>query len=161
MPVIGHGDLASVIPDDEKLWFASGVSNSQCTNENEYKREVDLLLKQPRTAHIVYFSSLAIFYSDTRYTQHKLAMEALVQNIFKKYCIVRLGNIDFGVNPNTLINYLKAHPKAELRDEYRYVISKEEFLHWINLIPKFNCEINCPGRRMKVKEIWKEYVWKK
>jgi hypothetical protein len=157
--VIGTGDIASVLPDRyDLLFFASGVSNSQETKESEYKRELKLLLKQPRNAHIVYFSSLAVFYSDTRYTQHKRAMESLIANVFENYTIIRLGNITWGTNPHTLINYLKAHPKAKIRDEYRYICDKEEFLHWINLIPSVSCEMNIPGRRLKVQQIKEEYV---
>lgn len=86
-------------------------------------------------------------------------MEKAVKN-FPQYTIIRLGNITWGDNPNTLINYLKINPTAEVRDVYRYVVEKDEFLHWINLIPNFNCEMNIPGKRMKVKDIVKEYVEK-
>lgn len=161
--IIGHGDLASVLPNwDDLLFFASGVSNSQEKRESEYQREIDLLLEQPREAHIVYFSSLAVFYSDTRYTQHKLAMEALVKDNFKRYTIIRLGNITWGTNPNTLINYFRNQRKEGkallIRDEYRYIIDKDEFLHWISLIPPWNVEMNCPGKRMLVREIVHEYA---
>lgn len=157
MPIIGTGDIASVLPNNNLLFFASGVSNSQETRESEYQREVDLLLEQPRGAHIVYFSSLAIFYSDTPYTRHKRAMELRIKDTWPHYTIIRLGNIDWGINPHTLINYLRAHPEAEIRDEYRFVISKDEFLYWISLIPDFSCEMNCPGKRMKVREIYETY----
>lgn len=156
--ILGHGDIAKVLPKRrDVLFFASGVSNSQETRESEYDREIDLLLKQDKTKHIVYFSTLAIFYSNTRYTQHKKYMELLVETWFEKYTIIRLGNITWGNNPHTLINYMKAHPEAEIKDEYRYVCDKDEFLHWINLIPNWNVEINIPGRRMKVVDIVKEY----
>ena len=155
--IIGHGDIASVLMErDDLLFFASGVSNSSEIRESEYQREIDLLLSQPKDAHLVYFSSLAIFYSQTRYTTHKRVMEEIIKRNFRKYTIIRLGNISWGINPHTLINYLKAHPEAEIRDEYRYVCDKEEFLHWINLIPQWNVEMNVPGRRMKVKEIVEE-----
>lgn len=155
--VVGHGDIASVLtPREGFLYFASGVSNSREKRESEYDREVTLLLKQPREAHIVYFSSLAVFYSDTQYTAHKLRMEAIVKT-FSNYTIVRIGNITFGSNPHTLINYLRAHPNAEIRDEERYIIDKEEFLHHVNLIPDWNCEYNITGRRMKIKEIHEKY----
>jgi len=158
MPIIGNGDIASVLPDREDLlFFASGVSNSQETRENEYQREEDLLLKQDQWNHFVYFSSLAIFYSDTRYTKHKLKMEKRVKEKFPIYTIIRLGNITWGKNPNTLINYFKVNSKAEIKDEYRYICDKEEFLHWINLIPKWSCEMNIIGKRMKVVEVVKEY----
>lgn len=157
--IIGDGDIASVLPKrNDLLFFASGVSNSSCTDESEYRREWELLLEQRRDAHIVYFSSLAVFYSKTRYAQHKRDTEVLVKEQFSKYTIIRIGNISWGKNPHTLINYLKAHPEAEIRDEYRYIINEDEFLHWINLIPLWSCEINIPGERLKVKEIVKKYV---
>jgi hypothetical protein len=156
--VIGSGDIASVLPDRKDLkFFASGVSNSQEKRTSEFMRELDLLALQSRDVHIVYFSTLSVFYADTPYTQHKRKMEMVIKAGFPKYTIIRIGNISWGKNPHTLINYLKAHPEAELRDEYRYVISKDEFLHWINLIPDWSCEMNCPGRMMKVKEIYDEY----
>ena len=152
--IIGDGDVATAIEDrDDLLFFASGVSNSQCTDEAEYKRELDLLLQQPRDAHIVYFSSLSIFYSKSRYARHKLAMECLVQKEFKHSTIIRLGNISWGKNPNTLVNYLKAHPKAEIQDVFRYLIGIDEFLHWMQLIPPWSCEMNLPGEVLKVAEI--------
>lgn len=156
--IIGTGDIASVLPKrKDLLFFASGVSNSQENREAEYRKEYYLLLKQPRDAHIVYFGSLAMFYSDTRYTQHKHRMEATVKEKFEHYTILRLGNITWGKNPNTLINFFKTHPEAEIRDEYRYVIDKQEFLHWVDLIPDWNAEMNCPGRMLKVGDIVEEY----
>src|SRR3990167_10645429 len=141
--IVGSGDLASVLPDrKDLLFFASGVSNSQEIRESEYTREFELLREQDQTKRLVYFSSLAIFYSDTRYTKHKKMMEEWVKRWFPKYTIIRLGNITFGKNPNTLINYFKDHRDAEIQDVYRYIADKEELLHWINLIPDWNCEIN-------------------
>lgn len=162
--IVGNGDIATVLKkamrpaDDSYIFFASGVSNSQEDNESEYEREKALLLSQPTDKHLVYFSSLATFYSSTRYTKHKLYMEFLVKQNFRRNTIIRLGNIAWGKNPHTLINYLIAHPDASIQDVYRYVIDEEEFLHWIDMIPQWNCEMNLNGRRMKVEEIVKEYV---
>lgn len=108
--------------------------------------------------HIVYFSTLSLYYNDSPYTRHKRLMEVLVKEHFPVHTIVRLGNIDWGTNPNTLINYLRAHPDAEIRDEYRYVINKDEFLYWVNLIPDWPCEMNLVGERMKVREIKERYA---
>jgi hypothetical protein len=156
---IGHGDIASVLTDHEdRLYFASGVSNSKEIRESEYLREATLLIDQDYFRHIVYFSSLSIFYSDSRYAKHKLMMEKLIKDRFPFYTIIRLGNITWGKNPNTIINYLKAHKDAEVQDVYRYIVDKEEFLHWIDLIPDWSCEMNIPGKMMKVKDIIKEYV---
>lgn len=158
MARIGSGDIASVLPDrDDLLFFASGVSNSRCEDESEYQREIDLLLDQRRDAHIVYFSSIGVFDRNSRYFQHKRDMEAMVKANFSKYCIVRLGNISWGTNPHTLINYLKTHPKAPIQDVYRHIIDIDEFLYWIDRIPSWSCEMNCPGRMLKVKEIKREY----
>lgn len=157
--IVGDGDIASVLTDrEDRLYFVSGVSNSQETRRSEYEREKKLLLSQDRYRHIVYVSTLAVFYTDTLYAQHKLRMERLIKQNFKHYTILRIGNITWGTNPHTLINYLRAHPEAEIRDVYRYVVDEEEFLYWVNLIPEWPCEMNIIGRRMKVKEIVDEYV---
>ncbi len=161
--IIGSGDIASVLePKEGMVYFASGVSNSAETRESEYQRERDLLLAQDRSKRLVYFGSLAIFYSNTRYSKHKREMEELIINNFPKYCIVRLGNITWGKNPNTLINAMRNKIEAgeplKIKDVTRYIVDQDEFLHWINLIPDFNCEMNITGRRMKVAEVVKEYV---
>lgn len=164
MTIEGKGDIASVLRDREGFtFFARGVSNSQETRESEYEREKQTLLAQPKDKRLVYFGSLSIFYNDNRYTQHKLEMEELVKENFPSYCIVRLGNISWGDNPHTLINHLRNQVNngqpVEIQDVYRYVVDQEEFCHWISLIPdSFNCEINIPGARMKVKDIFKKYV---
>jgi nucleoside-diphosphate-sugar epimerase len=165
MPVIGTGDIASVIPDrPDRLYFASGVSNSGETRLSEFMRECDMLLMAPDDLHLVYFSSLCVFYSNTPYARHKRYMEDRVRDWRKTdgYTIVRLGNITWGKNPNTLINFMRARVRAyqplEIQDVYRYVIDQEEFLHWINMIPAWSCELNIPGRRMKVRDIVSEYV---
>ncbi len=162
--IIGHGDIASALPKrDDLLFFASGVSNSQEKRESQYKREVDLLLKQDRSAHIVYFSSLAVLYSKTRYAKHKRTIEGIIKEQFPKYTILRIGNITWGVNPHTIINYFRGQIQKkrpiEVKNVYRYVVDKDELLHWIRLIPAWSCEMNVPGKRMLVKEIVDEYCY--
>lgn len=159
--IIGNGDIASVLKEvdrDDLVFFASGVSNSKETRQSEFQRELDLLKEQNRGQRLVYFSSLSIFYSDTDYAKHKRFMESAVKALFYDHVIIRLGNIAFGDNPHTLINYLRKHPKAEIQDVYRYIIEKDEFLHWMKMIPKWSCEMNCPGQMMKVKEVVEKYV---
>lgn len=162
--IIGHGDIASVLTDrEDRTYFASGVSNSSETRESEYYREAELLLGQDKSKYLVYFGSLSIFYSDCRYARHKRMMENLVRKNFEHYTIIRMGNIIWGENPNTLINFIRNKIRNrepfEIQDVYRYVTDKEEFLHWIDLIPDFSCELNIVGRRMKVKDIVKEYCY--
>jgi hypothetical protein len=156
--IIGHGDVAKAIIDDERfLFFASGVSNSQETEKRAFQREVNLLMEQDRNRHIVYFGSLSIFYADTPYSRHKKAMEELVKSRFKAWTIVRLGNIAWGSNPNTLINFLKARiERGEpmvLQDTHRYVIELDEFHHWLAMIPEWNCEMNLTGEYLHVRQI--------
>lgn len=163
MTIEGKGDIARVLEDRPGiLFFARGVSNSQETRESEYQREKETLLCMDRTQRLVYFGSLSIFYNNNRYAQHKREMEQLVRENFPRYCIVRIGNISWGDNPHTLINHLRNRvaqgQPVEIQDVYRYVVDQDEFLHWISLIPDFNCEINIPGARMKVKDIFKKYV---
>jgi hypothetical protein len=47
--IVGNGDIASALKDlnkDRWIFFASGVSNSRETDEDEYAREMSLLLEQ-------------------------------------------------------------------------------------------------------------------
>lgn len=161
--IVGNGDVASVLPErDDLLFFASGVSNSQETNPAEYLREMDLLLKQPHEAHVVYFSSLAVLTGGvSRYVEHKRQMESVVSSEFPRHTLVRIGNITWGTNPHTFINYMRGQrergEELEVRDEFRHVVDQDEFLYWVNLIPPWNAEMNIPGRRMKVQEAIDEY----
>ena len=160
--IIGKGDIASVLPDRKGFtFFASGVSNSQETRESEFTSEKNLLLQQPESTHLVYFSSLSIFYGKSRYVEHKKEMEDLVKQIFRHYTIIRIGNIDWGNNPHTIINYIRRKIKDNepfrVEDVYRYIVNQFEFLHWISLIPEWNCEMNIPGERMKVRQIVETY----
>jgi nucleoside-diphosphate-sugar epimerase len=162
MPIIGHGDIASVLTDrEDRIFFASGVSNSQETRESAYLREKTLLLAQEKIRHLVYFSSLSIFYSDTRYAQHKLEMETLVKANFPRYAIIRLGNITWGTNPHTIINSFRAriqkHEPLTIRDAYRYVVDKNEFLYWVSMIPPWSCEISITGQRLSIAQIVEKY----
>ena len=92
--IIGNGDIAKILPNNNLLFFASGVSNSKEERESEYQREKDLLLEQDKNNHIVYFSSLCTLYLDTRYARHKREMEQLVKT-FKTYTIIRIGNTNY------------------------------------------------------------------
>ena len=161
--IIGNGDIAKALPvRDDLLFFASGVSNSRETNEDAYRREEQLLMQQDKKKHLVYFSSLCVFYSDTRYAKHKKLMEDTIRMYWEHYTIIRIGNIDFGENPNTIINFLrnqyKKGEKLDIQDTFRYIVSKEELLYWIGMIPKWNVEMNITGKKMKVQEIVDEYV---
>lgn len=162
MPIVGNGTIASVLPDREDLlFFASGVSNSAETDEAQYQREVDLLMAQDKSRHLVYFSTLAMFYNSTRYVQHKKYMEELIKKNFRHYTIMRLGSPVWGTNPNHLVNFFRQKIKNkepfQIWETERYILEKEEFLHWISRIPSWSCEMNVPGTKMSVKNIVKKY----
>jgi len=161
--IIGKGDIASVLKDrDGFIFFASGVSNSQETRETEYQREKDLLMNQDKGKHLVYFGSLSIYYARTRYSQHKMEMEQLIKDNFKHYTIMRLGNITWGTNPNTIINAFRnkiaRREPIEIQNTFRYIIDLGEFLHWVSVIPKWNSEMNITGKRMSIRQIVEELV---
>lgn len=162
--IVGRGAIASAVQDrDGWTFFCSGVSNSKEDRESEYQREADLLLEQDRRKHLVYFGSLSIFYSSTRYADHKRYMERVVKANFPLYTIVRIGNITWdNNNPNTLINFLRGQKgrgeRLDIQDTQRYVIDRDEFLYWVNMIPSWSCEMNITGKRMTIAEIVREYV---
>lgn len=159
--IIGHGDVAGAILDRlDRLYFASGVSNSAETRPEAFAREVALLKGQDTRAHLVYFSSLCIYTSDSAYAEHKRLMEERVRERFERSTIIRIGNITWGSNPHTLINHLRAqHARGEtpvLRDVYRYPIHLDEFRECLRL--EVGGEIDLIARRMTVAEIYREYV---
>lgn len=161
--VVGNGDIAQQLWRVDKpfiTFFASGVSNSREEDEKEYEREIALLMKQPKDQHLVYFSSLCIYYSQTRYAQHKAQVERLIKDNFQIYTIVRLGNITWGRNARTIINHFKwehGHGRTpEIKNEARFLITEKEFMHWIGLLPiGIKNEMNIPGEMVSINEIWR------
>ena len=156
--IVGNGDIASVLHEvdcNDILLFASGVSNSSCTDEKEFERERMLLLSQPRNKHLVYFSSLSIYYSTSRYAAHKYEMECLIRQEFRtSSTIVRIGSITWGMNPHLLINVLRNDPNARIDPVYRFVIDKNLFtitMKWIVMARPY--EFNMNGMRMRVSDI--------
>lgn len=146
------------------VYLASGVSNSQCTDGNEFQRECDLFdgvyQANGHNLHRVYFSSLSIYYSHTQYAFHKRFMEQRISWGKWTYTIIRLGNITWGTNPNTIINYFKhCYEKGiqpELQDTYRHLVTRQEFDYWISKIRVGEKDImNIPGEFIHVKEIWR------
>jgi hypothetical protein len=157
--IIGSGDIAKVIRDREgALFFCSGVSNSQETEYAAFKRERELLLDQEKKLCLFYFGSISMYTVSSPYTRHKAKMELLIKSNWNNYNIIRLGNITWGKNPNTFLNYIKNKKKNgeefEVRDEYKYVIDKDQLrLLTSNLPLKGQNEINVFGKMAKVKDL--------
>ena len=157
--IVGLGDIGKVIRNREgALFFCSGVSNSSCDDPKEFNREKTLLLEQPKDLCIFYFGTISMFTQSTPYTRHKAKMELLIKSNWNNYNIIRLGNITWGKNPNTFINFIKSKKKAgepyEIRDEYRYVIDRDQLrLLTGNLPLKGQNEICVFGRKALVKDL--------
>ena len=159
--IIGKGDIASILNDREGvIFFAAGVSNSNETRDWEFMREIELLNKQDKTKCIFYFSSIALddLSKNSQYLQHKRRMELLIKSNFENYNIIRIGNITWGSNPNTFINYIKNKKSkgesVEIKDEYKYVIDKEQLVLLTDNLPLTGQNTICVfGRMAKVAEL--------
>jgi len=141
--IIGKGDIASILNDREgAIFFASGVSNSSETNELAFKREIDLLSQQDKSKCLFYFSSISIddeLKKFNRYIVHKKQIEEYISNNFENYNIIRIGNITWGKNPNTFLNFLRKKISdkefIDIRDEFKYMIDKEQLLLLTDNLP--------------------------
>jgi hypothetical protein len=161
--IVGRGDIASVLNDrDGATFFVSGVSNSNEIRDSEFMREMDLLDKQDRTKCLFYFSSISVDDNEkvnsSKYLQHKLKMEMFIKSNFENYNIIRIGNITWGSNPNTFINYIKNKKNkgepVEIKDEYKYVINKEQLLLLTDNLPLITQNtIGVFGKMAKVNEL--------
>lgn len=160
--IIGNGNVANVLEDrDDLVFFASGVSNSACTDDKEYEREFNLLKTVPTDKHIVYFSNLGIYYKQDRYTQHKREVEDYIRDNYKSYTIARIETCEWVKNPTTILNVFKRQLaegiEPKIQDTTRYVLSLNEFLYWMRLIqPGTRNEMNILGRKMTIAQIVEE-----
>lgn len=157
--IVGTGDIAKVLKDnDNHTYFASGVSNSLETNPILFNRERDLLMNTHTNNTLVYFSTLSIYSKKSPYTKHKLAMEELIKKRFPNYIILRLGNITWGKNPNTFINYFKRRLRCKqsikCTKDIKYILTKKQFLLHISMLPlKGKHVINVMGTPMTPKQV--------
>jgi len=114
--IVGNGLIANAFREfdrEDVVFFASGVSNSLETDENQFLREENLIRKtigENPEKLFVYFSTCSIYDSSKNasfYVNHKLNMEHIVATECDKYLIARVSNaVGKGGNQHTLINYL-------------------------------------------------------
>ncbi len=115
--LVGNGLISKAfknyLKNDSVLIFASGVSNSNEIDLNNFKREEHLLresIKKYSDFLFIYFSSCSVEDSklrETPYYQHKLKMENLVKKESNKYLIFRIPQvIGRDGNQNLIINFL-------------------------------------------------------
>lgn len=114
--IIGKGLIASLFVNNDKddvVFFASGVSNSSETREQEFLREQNLIkktLEENPNQLFIYFSTCSIYDSskyNSPYVLHKLHMEEIIKQNATSYLILRVSNaVGHGGSPNLLLNYL-------------------------------------------------------
>ena len=159
--IVGKGNIAKCLRDREgAIFFASGVSNSSTSNPDDFARERKLITKIWREADvndtIFYFSSIRVQTDnpDHPYTRHKIRMEKHIQLLFDHYVILRIGNLIGDKNPNTFVNYLRSHPEAEIKDEYRYMIDPNMLNTLCQTLPlRKHIQLNAFSYMAKVKDI--------
>ena len=159
--IVGNGNIAKSLASKDKdniIFFASGVSDSSCSDTTQFQRELNLLKQQDYNIHLVYFSNLGIYYKKDAYTNHKKNMEEMVKQMFKSYTIIRIEVCEWVDNPTTILNVFKQKIKnkelIQIQNTTRYVLSLDEFLFWIDKIPVGVCnEMNILGKKMTIQEI--------
>lgn len=112
--VVGNGLLARAFEhykdNDQVIIFASGVSNSQETDEAAFDREHDLLMSMPKDKLLVYFSTCSVYdygKQQTRYVRHKMHMERMMY-YFPRNIVLRLPTVvGHTNNSNTFFNFFK------------------------------------------------------
>lgn len=151
--IVGTGQLAKAFKDlevDNSIIFASGVSNSKCTDANEFLRERKLLsniISANPDKYLIYFSSCALScssYSRNAYYEHKRKMEELIKGAVNSYFIFRLPQV-FGElrSHSTLINHIynsiyKGLEFTVYDQAYRYVLDIGDVKKLVELFIKYS-----------------------
>jgi nucleoside-diphosphate-sugar epimerase len=123
--IIGNGMVARAFANGLRLnsnlvIFASGVSNSDCTDPEQFERERSLLFhtldETPRTIRFLYFGTCSVYDPDAlakAYVIHKMEMEELVLS-HPAGCVIRLPQLAGPNAPsNTLLSALVSKIKAD------------------------------------------------
>ncbi len=115
--------------------FASGVSNSKSNCDAACFRELNLLKKVLEDncdeKLVIYFSTYSIFdssFSESKYVNHKLAIENFLAENSANYLIVRTSNLvgNYFINSSTIFNYI-----------YSSIRNEAEFDLWIGAFRNF------------------------
>lgn len=114
--VVGNGMIANRFieykDDDRIILFASGVSDSKCTDSSQFKREKDLVsstIAANPDKLMVYISTMSIHdpsENGSDYVQHKKNIEEYIKNNAGGYLIVRASNVVGSAgNKKTVLNF--------------------------------------------------------
>jgi hypothetical protein len=112
--VIGNGLLGREFKKyndfNNCIIFASGVSNSNETDNVEFEREKLLLIKiikENKDMKIIYFSSVLAGITNNKYYGHKIELEELIKKETNNHLIFRIPQVvGNNGNKNNLFNYL-------------------------------------------------------
>lgn len=115
--IVGNGMLANAFKLakhslNNTVIFASGVSNSNEQENEEFEREKKLLeniLLINKEKLFVYFSTCSIYDStmtNSQYVYHKMYMERIVRENSNNYLIIRLPQVIGKTAAPTIINFL-------------------------------------------------------
>ena len=146
--VIGNGMIAnrfmSYKDNDDIIIFASGVSNSKDTIEENFIREFQLLHKTVSDytdKTLVYFSTCSLEDNDLAlapYVIHKKTVEEFIKNNVARFYLFRISNLaGTSNNPYTLLNYfifniLKNLPLTVWKNAYRNIIGIDDMFSIAN-----------------------------
>lgn len=111
--LLAHAFHAAFMQREDVCIYAAGVSNSGCTDPNEFARErqrlVQVLAEATHVEAFVYFGTCSVADPEVQtslYVQHKLGMEKLVA-AHPGNLILRLPQVAGKTsNPHTLLNFL-------------------------------------------------------
>ena len=156
--VIGNGMIAnrfmSYKDNDDIIIFASGVSNSKDTIEENFIREFQLLHKTVSDytdKTLVYFSTCSLEDNDLAlapYVIHKKTVEEFIKNNVARFYLFRISNLaGTSNNPYTLLNYfifniLKNLPLTVWKNAYRNIIGIDDMFSIANHLLQTKENIN-------------------
>lgn len=132
--------------DEDKIIFASGVSNSKDIVEQNFSREFELLnktIKDNPGKALVYFSTCSVEDEDLQnspYVIHKKAIEKFIGQTAEKYYLIRVSNLaGISNNPYTLLNYfilniLQNNLLTVWKNAYRNIIGIDDMYEIVDNI---------------------------
>lgn len=146
--VIGNGMIATRFSayqeNSDTVIFASGVSNSKDTIEENFAREFRLLeqtLQEYPDEVLVYFSTCSVYDPDLAsapYVIHKKKTEDFIRNKAANYYLFRISNLaGTSNNPYTLLNYfifniLGNQPLTIWKNAHRNIIGLDDMFKLID-----------------------------
>lgn len=152
--VIGNGMIAkrfeSYRNNNQFVVFASGVSNSKNTNDDDYKRESELLqntIHHNQGKTLLYFSTCSIYDPEenkSKYVVHKKTIEKLIIANQPNYYLFRVSNaVGVSQNPNTVLNFFIYHIRNKINFDLWYqatrnLIDIEDIYQVVHFIVKQN-----------------------